>query len=65
MDARSLRLNFELNMEIFDPKFHDRLANHIDASLARSREITLKDLKAMPLPVKLRNAACWIFSPYL
>ena len=65
LDARSLRLNFELNMEIFDPAFHDLLAKHIDDAISRSREITLTDLERQSLPVKLRNAACWIFSPYL
>ena len=65
LDARSLRLNFELNMEIFDPAFHGLLAGHIDTIISRSREISLEDLKRQSLPVKLRNAACWIFSPYL
>ena len=65
LDARSLRLNFELNMEVFDPAFHGLLAGHIDTIISRSREISLEDLKRQSLPVKLRNAACWIFSPYL
>ena len=33
--------------------------------MARSREVTLKDLKQRPLILKLRDAACWLFSPYL
>ena len=41
------------------------LAGHIDTIISRSREISLEDLKRQSLPVKLRNAACWIFSPYL
>jgi cardiolipin synthase len=65
LDARSLHLNFELNMEIFDAGLHDKLADHIDAAIAKGREITLKDVENQSLPVKLRNAACWIFSPYL
>lgn len=65
LDARSLRLNFELNMEVFNPAFHGLLAGHIDTIISRSREISLEDLKRQSLPVKLRNAACWIFSPYL
>ncbi|MDR0815869.1 MAG: phospholipase D-like domain-containing protein [Desulfovibrio sp.] len=65
MDARSLHLNFELNMEVFDQALHAELAGYIDSTLARSREISLADLSRQPLPVKLRNAACWIFSPYL
>lgn len=65
LDARSLRLNFELNMEVFDPDFHDGIAAHIDRAVASGREITADALAALSLPVKLRNAACWIFSPYL
>ena len=65
LDARSLRLNFELNMEVFDPDFHGNIASHIDRAVASGREITADALAALSLPVKLRNAACWIFSPYL
>ena len=65
LDARSMRLNFELNMEVFDPEFHTAMALHMDMTMARSREVTLKDLKQRPLILKLRDAACWLFSPYL
>lgn len=65
LDARSLRLNFELNMEVFDRTFHDRLAAHIDAAIAAGTEISLESLRSRPLPLKLRDAACWLFSPYL
>ena len=65
LDARSLRLNFELNMEVFDPHAHDYIAGHIDRAISTGREITRDELAGLSLPVKLRNAACWIFSPYL
>lgn len=65
LDARSMRLNFELNMEIFDPEFHTAMALHMDMTIARSREVTLKDLQERLLILKLRDAACWLFSPYL
>lgn len=65
LDARSMRLNFELNMEVFDPEFHNSLIRHMDGVQDRSREITLEQLKAQPLPLRLRNAFCWLFSPYL
>lgn len=65
LDTRSLRLNFELNMEIFDPVFQARIVEFIDATIGGSREMTLDELNAAPLAVKLRNAACWLFSPYL
>ena len=65
LDARSLRLNFELNMEVFNPDVHDQITAHIDRAIITGREITRDYLAALSLPVKLRNAACWIFSPYL
>ncbi|MDR3320372.1 MAG: phospholipase D-like domain-containing protein [Desulfovibrio sp.] len=65
LDARSLHLNFELNMEVFDESLHDKLAGHIDAAIARGQEITLDYTKRQSFLIKLRNAACWIFSPYL
>ena len=65
LDARSLRLNFELNMEVFDPHFHDLLAQHMDDALRRGQELTLQRLSARSLPLRLRDAACWLFSPYL
>lgn len=37
----------------------------MDMTIARSREVTLKDLQERHLILKLRDAACWLFSPYL
>ncbi|MDE7065157.1 MAG: PLDc N-terminal domain-containing protein [Desulfovibrionaceae bacterium] len=65
MDPRSLRLNFELNIETFDTSFTREMTEHFDAVRARSRELTPDDLARRRLPARLRNAACWIFSPYL
>ena len=65
LDARSLHLNFELNMEVFDRHFHDLLADHVDNAIRHGTEITLAGLARRPLPVRLRDAACWLFSPYL
>lgn len=65
MDARSLRLNFELNVETFDTSFTRDMELWFDAVRARSREFTPEDAAALSLPVRLRNAACWVFSPYL
>lgn len=65
LDARSLRLNFELNMEVFDPVFQQRLTTFMDDAIQGGTEITLDALRRQPLALKLRNAACWLFSPYL
>lgn len=65
LDPRSLRLNFELNIETFDTSFTRTMERYYDKVLATSHEITRAELEAQSLPVRLRNAACWIFSPYL
>ena len=64
-DARSLRLNFELNTEIFDTAFNGVISSFMEEKLKDSREITTDILDSFSLFKKLRNAACWLFSPYL
>lgn len=65
LDPRSLRLNFELNVEIYDADFASRAAVYFDAQLAKSRTVTLADVDARRLPERLRDSVCWLFSPYL
>ena len=65
LDARSLRLNFELNLSIFDSNFTARLKSHFEAAQAASREVTLADLGSSSLPIKLRENFARLFSPYL
>ncbi|MES0873969.1 cardiolipin synthase [Sinimarinibacterium thermocellulolyticum] len=65
LDPRSLKLNFELAVEVYDRAFAQSLAAHFTAVRARSREITLDEIQNRPLPVRLRDALCWLFSPYL
>jgi cardiolipin synthase len=65
IDPRSLRLNFELNIEIFDTKIADIVAGHICNCINRSTPFSLKYLENRSLPVKLRDALAWIFSPYM
>lgn len=64
LDSRSLKLNFELNMEIYDETFHTHLVDYMDSTLESGREVTLRDLQNLSLPTRLRDAASWIFSPY-
>src|SRR6185503_10706409 len=43
-DARSLRLNFELNIEVFDRGTVTLLASHFEEARARSSRVTLADV---------------------
>ena len=62
-DMRSLRLNFELSMEIYDAALADAVERIVDGR--RGEELTAALLDARPLPVRLRDAATRLLLPYL
>jgi cardiolipin synthase len=64
-DPRSLRLNFEFNVECFDGPLAEMLEAKVERVLADSRRFTLKDFEARPLPVKLRDGVARLLTPYL
>jgi cardiolipin synthase len=64
-DPRSLRLNFELNMECYDAALHAGLARWFDRRREVSREITLSDIDGRDLLRRLRDGAARLLSPYL
>ena len=64
-DARSLRLNFELNVECYGREFAQQMQLVITKKLAGAREVTLAEVDARSYPVRLRDAAARLFSPYL
>ncbi len=59
-DMRSLRLNFELNVELHDPATTAAIDALIDAT--PSRRATLRPRS---IPIRLRDAAARLFLPYL
>lgn len=65
IDPRSLRLNFELAVEVYDRNVVVGLADHIVDAVRHSRRYTQADLDARALPVRLRDAFAWLFTPYL
>ncbi len=65
IDPRSLRLNFELTVEVFSDAFSGRVQRHVEEVAQRSKRITLEELDSRSLPVRTRDALCWLFSPYL
>jgi len=64
-DARSLRLNFELNVECYSVELGAHLDGLIQARIGGSKEIGLATVDARPLPVKLRDGLARLFAPYL
>lgn len=65
IDPRSLRLNFELGVEVYDPALVAELGKHITDCIAKSRRYTLEDYQQRRLPARLRDALAWLFMPYL
>lgn len=64
-DARSLRLNFELDMEIYhDPLAHE-LTALVDQRIAAAREVDLAMMDSRPVLVRLRDGVAKLFTPYL
>jgi len=65
LDPRSLRLNFELVVEVFERAFAMTIAGELEDRRRASREVTLSELAARPLGERVRDASVWLFSPYL
>ena len=65
LDPRSLKLNFELCVEIYDRRLNEGLQRMMDGRIAGARPVDLDTLRKRSLPVRLRDALCWLFSPYL
>lgn len=64
-DSRSLRLNFELNVEVYDRDAVTALARHFEAVRGRSTRITLGEVDGRPVLTKAIDGLAWLFSPYL
>ena len=64
-DPRSLRLNFECNLECYDARLTRILEGMLDRGRANAEELTLARLQSDWLPVRLRNGMARLLSPYL
>ncbi|GAA5231636.1 cardiolipin synthase [Verticiella sediminum] len=65
LDPRSMRLNFELDIEVFGRRLAQWIVEHIEVKIAGARPETLQTLAARPFLVRLRNRLIWLVSPYL
>jgi cardiolipin synthase len=64
-DARSLRLNFELNVECYGREFAGEMELVVQKKLHGAHEVTLAEADTRTVPGKLRDAIARLFSPYL
>jgi len=64
-DTRSLRLNFELNVECYGREFAHEMAVVLGKKLHGAREVTKAEVDKRTIPGKLRDATARLFSPFL
>ncbi|WP_281983910.1 phospholipase D-like domain-containing protein [Azonexus hydrophilus] len=64
-DARSLRLNFEFNVEVYDAALCKRLEALFDVARETSAAVLPEALRASPLAVRLRDGVARLFAPIL
>ena len=64
-DARSLRLNFELNVECYDRTFAQEMEKIVAQKMSAAHEVTMAEVDARRISVKVRDAIARQFSPYL
>lgn len=65
LDPRSLRLNFEFNLEVFDAVLVGTLTEHVDSVCRNARQMTEEEIKHWSLASRLRDGFAKLFSPYL
>ncbi|HXP62694.1 MAG TPA: phospholipase D-like domain-containing protein [Dongiaceae bacterium] len=64
-DARSLRLNFEFDVECYDPELAARLELLVEAKRRAARQVTLEQVDGRPFPIRLRDGLARLLTPYL
>ena len=65
VDTRSLRLNFEIAVEVYDAHFCGQLSAFIAERERLATPLTAGETESAALLPRLRNALCWLVSPYL
>lgn len=65
LDPRSLRLNYELGIEIFSHTLNKELTQHFDDIIAKSKAVSYEEIANRSVPVRLRDSLMGLLSPYL
>jgi len=64
-DPRSLRLNFELNLECYGRGLATELEVIVRTKLNAARRVTLAEVDGRSFPARLRDGVARLFTPYL
>ncbi len=65
LDPRSLRLNFEVDLEVMDAEFATKVEALVEAAMASAKPVLLQSLRARSFWVRLLDRIIWLGSPYL
>ena len=65
LDPRSLRLNYELGVELFSSEINQQLSQYVSAKRTVSTRVTKAEIESRLLPERIRDSIAWLFSPYL
>lgn len=65
LDPRSLRLNFEFNVECYSRELNEQLSGLVEHKIAAARPVTRKSLDERSTLLKLRDSLASLATPYL
>jgi cardiolipin synthase len=64
-DPRSLRLNFEFDVECYGGEFAQQASALCMQKKSQAREVTLAEVDGRSIPIRLRDGIARLFTPYL
>lgn len=64
-DARSLKLNFEFNIECYDQDFGAQMAAWVQPRIDASKPLSLEAVRKRPWMSRATGSLVWLLSPYL
>ena len=64
-DSRSLRLNFEFNLECYDAELAQRLEQWVETKRRGAHGVTMEEVNGRSLPARLRDGIARLMTPYL
>jgi cardiolipin synthase len=64
-DTRSLRLNFEFNLECYSPALAASLEKIVQCKMGAARPVTKEEMDGRRLAIKLRDGVTRLLSPFL
>jgi len=65
LDPRSLRLNFEVDLEVLDTGFAGEIEGRFSIAMSGAHQVTLHELRHRPRLLRLAEKILWLGSPYL